>query len=668
MRSCSSSPALVSSPPSTAHTSPAGREDMESNNGNGGDTVVDVALGLKLSQHPVLANSSQVPMTVHAAIDSSSHSSYGSDDNNQPASPPSAAANNSAKTTKSTTSTSNNASNSAEDSSHLHNGQLVQSPTRSSANVGGANHQNPVGEDNSQTLFANSNSNSNPSSNSQAGSNLSSSSNNTCSTDAEGDRDGENGKDEMLFAKKAISKTNSMTSALSSFSSVAIPHPSTHKHKHKHKHRHPKNAQDDETQTIVAAALNSDGGAANPDILGTSCDCSSPPQAQVNNKSRIQTPASRSLVTIGDEEIGVHQPFDSKTAETSPTNGATASDLGASPVELAGRLSDKYTVTRPNRYVPAVPVMPSEQLTRTTANNEEAKNVPELSDFALKSSQKLSKFPYLWAKQNQNDFSSAPSSFTNSTIRPATERSTPVSSGQVTPTISGREASETTLRENMGVHRTLSVDSVAQKLAQQRFAHTNDVSPPPKQVREPKTPLYVPAVLRRTAPSASASTSPYESVNPSPKKGRAGSEGAPPTRRHWRPDEERDSCYDCDKIFTFFDRRHHCRKCGEIFCAGDTQYTVFLDHELNFDTLGYPSRACRRCFSAYMKYKERLPIVNQKPQPSIPRVAGPVGVARPNDAFATPVPQAMVSGSVMKNSGNMDGVGSVPADWSWSTF
>lgn len=638
---------------------------MEPNNGTGSDAMVDVALGLKLSQHPVLANSSQVPMTVHAAIDSSSHSSYSSDDNNRPVSPqPSAAT---AATTSTTSTTTINpskiVSNPAENSSHLHDGQLVHSPSAMAAsNVG---HQNPVvGDDSSQPLFTNSNSN--PSSNSQAGSNISSSSNNTCSTDAEGDRDGENGKDEMLFAKKAISKTNSMTSALSSFSSVAIPHPSTHRHKHKHKHKHPKNAQDDETQTILAAAVNNDGVVADPDILGTSCDCSSPPQAQVSNKSRIQTPASRSLVAIGDEEIGVHQPFESKTAETSPTNGATASDLGASPVDLAGRLSDKYTVSRPNRYVPAVPVMPSEQLTRTTANNDEAKNVPELGDFALKSSQKLSKFPYLWAKQGQTDFSSAPSSFTNSTIRPATERGTPVSSGQVTPTLVSREPSDSTLRGNLAAHRTLSVDSVAQKLAQQRFAHTNDVSPPPKQVREPKTPLYVPAVLRRTAPSAS--TSPHESFNPSPKKGRAGSEGAPPTRRHWRPDEERDSCYDCDKTFTFFDRRHHCRKCGEIFCAGDTQYTVFLDHELNFDTLGYPSRACRKCFTTYMKYKERLPMLNQKAQPVVPRVPGPVGVAKPNDAFATPIPQAMVSGSVMKNSGNMDGVGSVPADWSWSTF
>ena len=35
---------------------------------------------------------------------------------------------------------------------------------------------------------------------------------------------------------------------------------------------------------------------------------------------------------------------------------------------------------------------------------------------------------------------------------------------------------------------------------------------------------------------------------------------------HWVPDEERTSCRTCGETFTLFLRKHHCRKCGEIFC------------------------------------------------------------------------------------------------------
>lgn len=29
-------------------------------------------------------------------------------------------------------------------------------------------------------------------------------------------------------------------------------------------------------------------------------------------------------------------------------------------------------------------------------------------------------------------------------------------------------------------------------------------------------------------------------------------------------------CYDCDNQFTLFNRRHHCRLCGRVFCGGCT--------------------------------------------------------------------------------------------------
>lgn len=34
----------------------------------------------------------------------------------------------------------------------------------------------------------------------------------------------------------------------------------------------------------------------------------------------------------------------------------------------------------------------------------------------------------------------------------------------------------------------------------------------------------------------------------------------------WMPDKDCDYCFDCQKKFTTFRRKHHCRVCGQIFC------------------------------------------------------------------------------------------------------
>jgi hypothetical protein len=41
-------------------------------------------------------------------------------------------------------------------------------------------------------------------------------------------------------------------------------------------------------------------------------------------------------------------------------------------------------------------------------------------------------------------------------------------------------------------------------------------------------------------------------------------------REHWASDLERVMCSKCCSTFTFLNRRHHCRFCGEIFCASCT--------------------------------------------------------------------------------------------------
>lgn len=39
------------------------------------------------------------------------------------------------------------------------------------------------------------------------------------------------------------------------------------------------------------------------------------------------------------------------------------------------------------------------------------------------------------------------------------------------------------------------------------------------------------------------------------------------SRDFWMPDQSCRVCYECDSQFTLFNRRHHCRHCGRVFCA-----------------------------------------------------------------------------------------------------
>lgn len=62
----------------------------------------------------------------------------------------------------------------------------------------------------------------------------------------------------------------------------------------------------------------------------------------------------------------------------------------------------------------------------------------------------------------------------------------------------------------------------------------------------------------------------------------------------WVPDSERKECSDCCEPFSPFIRKHHCRSCGEIFCANCSRRFLLLPkYKLN----GYtrPQRTCSTC-------------------------------------------------------------------------
>lgn len=128
---------------------------------------------------------------------------------------------------------------------------------------------------------------------------------------------------------------------------------------------------------------------------------------------------------------------------------------------------------------------------------------------------------------------------------------------------------------------------------------------------------------------------------------------APPTKRHWVKDETVSKCgvLSCLKTFNFFERRHHCRKCGGIYCAEHTSHYLYINHIAQFTTggRGTLSKVCDLCINDYNKF--------------ITQEFG-VGVKSDGDTMVntygfTPIGRSERSDLV---------VGTVPANWSWSSF
>ena len=51
---------------------------------------------------------------------------------------------------------------------------------------------------------------------------------------------------------------------------------------------------------------------------------------------------------------------------------------------------------------------------------------------------------------------------------------------------------------------------------------------------------------------------------------------------NWKPDGSTRSCFGCTREFNLLVRKHHCRKCGEIFCDQGLMHKVKWDYALNF--------------------------------------------------------------------------------------
>ncbi|KAI8888966.1 hypothetical protein K501DRAFT_209400 [Backusella circina FSU 941] len=162
-----------------------------------------------------------------------------------------------------------------------------------------------------------------------------------------------------------------------------------------------------------------------------------------------------------------------------------------------------------------------------------------------------------------------------------------------------------------------------------------------------------------------------------------------PTRDHWKPDSDSTKCGfpSCQTHFGLFERRHHCRRCGDIFCSVHCSNYFRLDEHAEFHPRGILSRGCDTCAGKYMRWQEDVRkqsiaksqqdqnkrrqrnagIMTQQPQ----IMEGVTELGR--DDIVQPSKQqpkgiAINSKSNKKDQSSFNPIPSVPADWQWSTF
>ena len=133
------------------------------------------------------------------------------------------------------------------------------------------------------------------------------------------------------------------------------------------------------------------------------------------------------------------------------------------------------------------------------------------------------------------------------------------------------------------------------------------------------------------------------------------------SRDLWMKDSHATHCYGCETMFTILNRRHHCRRCGRVFCGRCTQKTIStsllrsarpqtLKPEPDAD--GVKVRVCDQC------YAEALSSVpsagGERKPPSLPgNSSSAEGVRRPRVTGSGPLmynPTDFVGTSFLRDS------------------
>ena len=78
------------------------------------------------------------------------------------------------------------------------------------------------------------------------------------------------------------------------------------------------------------------------------------------------------------------------------------------------------------------------------------------------------------------------------------------------------------------------------------------------------------------------------------------------SRDDWIPDKKMATCFNCDIRFTFFNRKHHCRVCGNIFCDNCCRKRTIEQCIVLYIYIIYIAliRSCEFCYEKISKYKK----------------------------------------------------------------
>ena len=92
----------------------------------------------------------------------------------------------------------------------------------------------------------------------------------------------------------------------------------------------------------------------------------------------------------------------------------------------------------------------------------------------------------------------------------------------------------------------------------------------------------------------------------------------------WKVDEVTTHCFKCNFVFSFINRKHHCRNCGNIFCGDCSNWWVHIPKFINsvpennvyWNTSTYikllnnnKQRTCQDCFTKINELKELIKIM-----------------------------------------------------------
>ena len=86
----------------------------------------------------------------------------------------------------------------------------------------------------------------------------------------------------------------------------------------------------------------------------------------------------------------------------------------------------------------------------------------------------------------------------------------------------------------------------------------------------------------------------------------------------WVPDDVVTKCHYCNKKFTLFFRKHHCRSCGKIFCYNCINFYVtclkktskslitrneYIQSHQKYTKELKNYKVCEKCYNIYIKFE-----------------------------------------------------------------